>query len=193
MLRDVLCHHRMRARAQWRPQKAPADPAPEGFAAETFDRVLLDGPCTGLGQRPRLLVAQTLKQLEAAAHYQRLLMREAAHLLTVGGEMVYSTCTLSPMENEGNVAWLLGRYPQMQLVAHAPRLGGPGLEGTVTVPRAGGGTREEARLSGEGAALVQRCGPDAGSDTISFFVAKLRKTASIPVDDFERAVPRVAA
>ena len=67
-----------------------------GFPPESFDYVLLDAPCTGLGLRPRLLHRQTIGQLRSAAHYQRKLLDVAVALLKPGGEMVYSTCSINP-------------------------------------------------------------------------------------------------
>ena len=37
-------------------------------------------------------------------------------LLKPGGTLVYSTCTVAPQENEQQVAWILERFPCMQLV-----------------------------------------------------------------------------
>lgn len=67
-----------------------------GFPPESFDYILLDAPCTGLGLRPRLLQRQSIGQLRSAAHYQRKLLDVAVALLKPGGEMVYSTCSINP-------------------------------------------------------------------------------------------------
>jgi 16S rRNA C967 or C1407 C5-methylase (RsmB/RsmF family) len=119
-----------------------------------------------------------------------MMMQQAAHVLKVGGYMVYSTCTLDPQENEANVSWFLKRYPQLELVPHGPRLGGPGLRGSGQVPTSDGGMRLEEWLGDRDADLVQRFGPDAGCDTIAFFVAKFRKRASIPANDLARPVAK---
>ena len=37
-------------------------------------------------------------------------------MLAPGGELIYSTCTWSPEENEGVVSWLLDTYPDLELV-----------------------------------------------------------------------------
>lgn len=148
-------------------------------------------PCSALGLRPRLAVTTTLRELEQAANYQRMLIREAVHVLAVGGEMVYSTCTLNPAENEGNVRFLLDRYPQMQLIGQSPRLGGPGIVGKGSVPCSrSGGRREEEWLTDDEAKLCQRFDTSTGLDSIAFFIAKLRKNASIPEEDGCEGIPQ---
>ncbi|XP_037076462.1 tRNA (cytosine(72)-C(5))-methyltransferase NSUN6-like, partial [Pollicipes pollicipes] len=69
------------------------------FAAGTFDRVLLDAPCSGLGQRPRLAAAPAAGACASYPPLQRRLLRAAAALLRPGGTLVYSTCTLPAAEN----------------------------------------------------------------------------------------------
>ncbi|WIA12192.1 hypothetical protein OEZ85_012263 [Tetradesmus obliquus] len=86
-----------------------------GFAPESFDAVLLDAPCTALGLRPRLLQQQQLSLLLETAAYQRALLAAAVQLVKPGGVMVYSTCTISPAENEVNVRHALDSYPCLQL------------------------------------------------------------------------------
>ncbi len=100
------------------------------LAGESFDRILLDPPCSGLGQRPHFKSAgQSVAALRGCGLYQRQLMTVAYGLLRAardgdasdsGGVLVFSTCTLSPFENEANVAWFLRRYPDMQLVQSRP-------------------------------------------------------------------------
>eukprot|EP00929_Paragymnodinium_shiwhaense_P099751 TRINITY_DN61576_c0_g1_i1.p1 TRINITY_DN61576_c0_g1~~TRINITY_DN61576_c0_g1_i1.p1 ORF type:complete len:587 (-),score=124.65 TRINITY_DN61576_c0_g1_i1:119-1879(-) len=146
----------------------------EGLPPGSFDRVLLDPPCSGLGQRPRLSLEleEPLKQLEDYASYQRVLIRAAVDLLRPGGVMTYSTCTLNPLENEANVRYALDEFPCLSLVDAVPRIGGQGLVCTSsTTPF----------LAREQAALVQRFEPsidvDSGvNDTIGFFVAKFVKS-----------------
>jgi methyltransferase NSUN6 len=156
------------------------DPYPDGFEAESFDRVLLDAPCSALGLRPRLNVAQTLQELEQAAEYQRRLMREAAHLLRVGGCLVFSTCTFNPRENEANVLWFLTNFTQFALVDQHPKLGQSGLCGGANVPRADGSATWEQYLNDEDAQKVQCFGSAGCCDTIAFFVAKFVKRSSVP-------------
>lgn len=133
----------------------------------------------------------TLRELEQAANYQRMLIREAVHVLAVGGEMVYSTCTLNPAENEGNVRWLLDRYPQMELVQQKPRVGGPAISGCGNVPCSRSESRRKQEwLSADEAQLCQRFDTTVGVDSIAFFIAKFRKTACVPEEDGCLGIPK---
>eukprot|EP00899_Mesostigma_viride_P008558 jgi/Mesvir1/17703/Mv18985-RA.4 len=63
-----------------------------GFPPNSFDRVLLDAPCTALGLRPRLVINDTsLKDLCMSGLYQRKLIEAAVRLLKPGGTLVFST------------------------------------------------------------------------------------------------------
>ena len=69
---------------------------------ESFDRIILDAPCSGLGLRPNFGYNNWgLSALQEIASLQRRLLKEAVHLLKKGGVLVYSTCSFNPMENEG--------------------------------------------------------------------------------------------
>ena len=74
-------------------------------------------------------------------------------------------------ENEANVRWLLDTYPELQLVQQAPRLGQPGLTGTLALPD---GSTQQLLTEAE-AGLVQRFDPSAELDTIGFFISKFVK------------------
>ena len=71
-----------------------------------FDRILLDVPCSGNFASDRDWFARrTLKDVERNAGLQREILAEAAKCLTDDGEIVYSTCSLEPEENELNMHW----------------------------------------------------------------------------------------
>jgi 16S rRNA (cytosine967-C5)-methyltransferase len=70
---------------------------------ELFDRVLVDPPCSGLGTlqgHPDLRWRMTPAAIAQLASAQAAILDAAAGALTPGGALVYSTCTLSPAENE---------------------------------------------------------------------------------------------
>lgn len=65
----------------------------KGFCANSFDRILLDPPCSALGLRPKLLVdVKSSRELSKFAEYQKRFVRNAVALLKPGGFMTYSTC-----------------------------------------------------------------------------------------------------
>lgn len=101
-----------------------------GFPPDSFDRVLLDAPCSALGLRPRLFTGEeTLESLRKHATYQRRMFDQAVQLVRAGGVIVYSTCTINPGENEALVRYALDTYTFLSLASQHPRIGGPGLVG----------------------------------------------------------------
>ena len=80
------------------------------FAEETFDRVLVDAPCTGTGtlrHNPEIrwrLSPESFRELPAV---QGRILEEAARCLRRGGRLVYSTCSVEREENEEVVAAFL--------------------------------------------------------------------------------------
>ncbi|MCB9436809.1 MAG: NOL1/NOP2/sun family putative RNA methylase [Anaerolineales bacterium] len=86
---------------------------------ETFDKVLLDAPCSGdtlredKGRKKREVSA---KEQSALAERQLALAISAFRALKVGGELVYATCTLNPTEDEGVLDTLLKTYPNAAIV-----------------------------------------------------------------------------
>ena len=73
----------------------------------TFDRILVDAPCTGTGtlaRNPEIKWRLRLTDIEGLAGLQRSILANALEHLRPGGRLVYSTCSLEPEENEAVVA-----------------------------------------------------------------------------------------
>jgi 16S rRNA (cytosine967-C5)-methyltransferase len=93
---------------------------PEG----PFDRVLVDPPCSDLGtlaSRPDARWRKSPEDVERLAGIQRDILEGAARVLRPGGTLVYSTCTLSPAENEANAAavgWRVDRPSDLPVWDH---------------------------------------------------------------------------
>lgn len=85
------------------------------FAAASFDRVLIDAPCSGLGtvrRDPDIRWRVTESDLPALAATQFDLLQRTAALVRPGGTLVYSTCSSEPDENQQVVAAFLASYPE---------------------------------------------------------------------------------
>ncbi len=83
-----------------------------------FDAVLVDPPCSGLGTlqgRPDLRWRVRPEAIEQLAELQLRILAAGAHALKPGGALVYSTCTISPAENERVVERFLAREPRFAL------------------------------------------------------------------------------
>lgn len=73
-----------------------------------FDRVLLDVPCSGnYVTDNEWFNKRTLKDVERNARRQRQILTEAAKTVEDDGEIVYSTCSMEPEENELNINWAI--------------------------------------------------------------------------------------
>lgn len=133
---------------------------------ECFDAILLDAPCSGEGvvrKDPDALRNWSIASNHEIAATQRELIDSAFHALRPGGTLVYSTCTLNRDENEQVCQWLLERYPDAIALEPLNEL----FNGA------------QQALTPEGFLHVF---PQI-FDCEGFFVARLRKTASVPARD----------
>jgi 16S rRNA (cytosine967-C5)-methyltransferase len=79
----------------------------------TYDRVLVDPPCSDLGTlaaRPDVRWRKDADTPAGLAATQARILDQAAAALKPGGVLVYSTCTISPAENEDTIAAFLERH-----------------------------------------------------------------------------------
>jgi 16S rRNA C967 or C1407 C5-methylase (RsmB/RsmF family) len=71
-----------------------------------FDRILLDVPCSGnFAADEAWFKRRTIEDVQRNAAVQKEILAEAVEALTDKGEIVYSTCSLEPEENELNIDW----------------------------------------------------------------------------------------
>ncbi len=86
---------------------------------EYFDKIMVDAPCSGEGmfrKNPAVVDAWMEKGPEYFSVLQKEIVLYAADMLKAGGMMFYSTCTFSPLENEGVISWLLEQRPEMKII-----------------------------------------------------------------------------
>lgn len=82
--------------------------------ADTFDRVLVDAPCSGLGlmgKKPDIRLKKNGDEIDHLVPIQRQILENGARYVKQGGILIYSTCTLCKKENEKNVEWFLKNHP----------------------------------------------------------------------------------
>lgn len=135
---------------------------------ETFDAILLDAPCSGEGTVRKdedALRNWSIESINDIAATQKALLESAFHALKPGGVIVYSTCTLSHQENQEVCAHIKARF--------GDALSFESLAGLF--PGAERATTEEGYL---------HIWPQI-YDSEGFFVARLRKHASVPNDIFK--------
>jgi 16S rRNA (cytosine967-C5)-methyltransferase len=80
-------------------------------------KVLLDAPCTGTGvinRRSDLRFTREEPHLDELVGLQRRLLEQSARMLAPGGELIYSTCSIEPEENQQNIDWFLDNHPDFQ-------------------------------------------------------------------------------
>tara|TARA_B100000315_G_scaffold260350_1_gene321055 strand:- start:924 stop:1871 length:948 start_codon:yes stop_codon:yes gene_type:complete len=81
---------------------------------EQFDKILADVPCSTEGRflitNPKTFKYWKTKKIREMLHKQKKLLHSAFFALKEGGEMVYSTCTFSPEENEMVVDWFINKF-----------------------------------------------------------------------------------
>ena len=71
-----------------------------------FDKILVDVPCSGYGvirKKPEILYSKNKENIEELAKLQLEILNSAADILKDGGELIYSTCTITDEENTNNI------------------------------------------------------------------------------------------
>ncbi|HYM54447.1 MAG TPA: 16S rRNA (cytosine(967)-C(5))-methyltransferase RsmB [Solirubrobacteraceae bacterium] len=144
------------------------DAARQRTDGTAFDRALVDPPCSGLGTlqaRPDLRWRVTPEAILQMTRIQAMILAAGASALRPGGVLVYSTCTISPTENERLIDAFLDSHPDFSLddlAAELPdlRLARPDSQGE---PGPGGPSRVVLTLPHR-------------DRTAGFFIARLRRS-----------------
>lgn len=138
------------------------------FEPETlFDAALLDAPCSSTGtirRHPDVLWTKGPEDIEKLATVQERLLRHALTLVKPGGRLVFSNCSLDPLEGEAVVGKVLADTPGWERVAIDPAAW-PGLEAAIS-------PLGEFRTTPE---MLEDPGHDGGMD--GFFAVLLQRKA----------------
>jgi 16S rRNA (cytosine967-C5)-methyltransferase len=90
------------------------------IAQGSFDRILIDAPCSNSGvlaRRPEARYVQDDRSLRSRETIQRAILDDTAPYLAPGGLLVYSTCSVWPDENEDQVRTFIARQPEYELLS----------------------------------------------------------------------------
>lgn len=96
------------------------------LAAQSFDGVLLDAPCSGTGtwrRSPHLKWCTTLESVRQHADLQLQILQTHAQAVRSGGQLIYATCSLAESENEGVISRFLEIHPEFTPMAPARDFG----------------------------------------------------------------------
>jgi 16S rRNA (cytosine967-C5)-methyltransferase len=118
-----------------------ADGLEAPWRPRSFDRVLVDAPCSGLGvlrRRPDARWRLHPDDIPRLAELQRRLVRAAIPLVRPGGLLVYSVCTVTRAETAGVDSWLTAEYPELRPVAPPAAPWVPAGRGGLLLPQAAG-------------------------------------------------------
>ncbi len=128
----------------------------------TFDRILLDVPCSGnFASDSEWFSRRTFADVERNAKVQKEILAEAVKCLAPNGEIVYSTCSLEPEEDELNIDWAI-----KNLGLKVEKIDCYGVNGLTEVF----GRKLDPQIS-----FCRRIWPE---QTQGFFVCKLKKAVT---------------
>ncbi len=136
-----------------------------------FDKVLVDAPCTALGTlatNPEIIKWWTPEKLEKLNSVQGQLLISAVKAARTGGEIVYSTCSVTPEENELVIQGILEKYPVEVAEINIKKLAG----------FSGGITEYKGRKINQELSRAIRIMPHL-HEMEGFFVVRLIKTGGV--------------
>jgi NOL1/NOP2/sun family putative RNA methylase len=127
-----------------------------------FDRILLDMPCSGNEAADNgWFNRRTIRDVENNAGLQKEILTEATKVLKEDGEIIYSTCSLEPEEDELNIDWAVGN-----LELQTEKIDCYGQKGLTTIF---GKKLDQS---------IENCRRIWPGRTQGFFVCKLKKRAN---------------
>ena len=100
-------------------QKMDAREVKDQFATATFDRILVDAPCSGLGllrRKPDIRYKKNAKDLANLPAIQLAILESCASVLKSSGILTYSTCTILKEENQEVIETFLKRHSDFERI-----------------------------------------------------------------------------
>ena len=134
-----------------------------------FDKVLADVPCSGEGtirSSPKTVQMFSENLIKNLSNTQKYLATNALKVLKLGGDLIYSTCTHAPEENEAIISYLLDNFQVEIQKIELPLKTRPGI------------TKWKDREYNKDVSQCVRIYPQ-DNNTEGFFIAHLKKTGEI--------------
>ncbi|MBS3071256.1 RsmB/NOP family class I SAM-dependent RNA methyltransferase [Candidatus Pacearchaeota archaeon] len=131
-----------------------------------FDKILVDAPCSGEGtfrSMPKTFPAWNIKKIYSLSRIQKNLLENAIEVLKPNGEIVYSTCTHAPEENEEIINYVLEKFKNIRVEKI-----------TLPVKCRSGITKWNDEIFSDELKNTCRIYPQ-DNNTEGFFIAKLKK------------------
>lgn len=101
-------------------RKLDARQVVDAFPAESFDKILVDAPCSGIGlirRKPDIKYNKDLQDFASLQAIQLEILSSVCQTLRKGGIMTYSTCTIFKEENQDVIKAFLASHPDFEQVA----------------------------------------------------------------------------
>lgn len=101
-------------------KKLDASQVHQHFPAESFDKILVDAPCSGIGllrRKPDIKYNKALQDLTELQKIQLSILNSVCQTLKKGGIITYSTCTIFAEENQAVLQAFLEQHPDFEQVA----------------------------------------------------------------------------
>ncbi|MGV8997681.1 MAG: RsmB/NOP family class I SAM-dependent RNA methyltransferase [Parvibaculaceae bacterium] len=133
----------------------------------TWDFILLDAPCTATGtarRHPDVLLLKSAADRDRLTMLQARLLKKSAELLSLGGTLIYCTCSLEPEEGPAQIDAFLAAHPEFERVP-------------VTADEVGG-LSEAITKTGDLRTLPCHWSEAGGLD--GFYAARLRRKSLTP-------------
>lgn len=101
-------------------RKLDARQVADAFPAESFDKILVDAPCSGIGlirRKPDIKYNKDLQDFASLQAIQLEILSSVCQTLRKGGIITYSTCTIFKEENQDVIKAFLASHPDFEQVA----------------------------------------------------------------------------
>ena len=147
---------------------ADAEMLADEIAMSSFDVVLADVPCSGLGllrKKPDIRMNMTYEKMQEILPVQQKILAESSKFVRPGGVLIYSTCTINPNENIGQIKYFLEKNPEFTPVSFEEII-------TAEMGEKAEIHRDEARLG-----YITLLPDNDGCD--GFFIAKMQRQLKV--------------